>query len=349
MGPPHILPWAILSTCHGDGVNALIQLYEPYTETALLKSRPACLTFFDCEQPQPYGPGLYTSLHDVEGNEVMCNFLQLSPTSSPKSACLYAKRSFSLDPEITTNVFHQLCLEFSDIICVSAKAENEVIPKVLRLIDSLESGRIRTEPQVIILLGDTPLRAEVDEINVRKSLKVLITKERGLSPWTSGVLQHLVVRHYDPKRTRLLDFLKTIQRYTAAMRKRRKERSHLWAIAELDYLLGQYLGQYLSVETTFLAGHQNLRRPTVPWYPMAFRRRFWPGENLGEQNVLAKWMQATDENVDLSVVLAPIFASMFLDDGDLLPHGMSHPTPRVQSKLTKSCYWCRISSHGAFC
>ncbi|KAK4933018.1 hypothetical protein LTR66_015931, partial [Elasticomyces elasticus] len=105
------------------------------------------------------------------------------------------------------------------------------------------------------------------------------------------------------------------------MRKRRRERNHLWTIADIDYLIGEYL----SVETRFEARYPNLARSTNPWrdatwYPVAFRRRFWPGKDLHKQHGLAKWMHATDPDVDFNVILAPIFAKMFLEDGKLLPH-----------------------------
>jgi hypothetical protein len=55
---------------------------------------------------------------------------------------------------------------------------------------------------------------------------------------------------------------------------------------------------------------------------MAFRKRLWPGKEIQEHNGLAKWLQATDQGSDLNVVLAPVFAKIFLEDADLLPHGM---------------------------
>ncbi|KAJ6125884.1 hypothetical protein N7471_010377 [Penicillium samsonianum] len=320
MAPP-ILPWAVLPNCHVDSLNTLVQLYEPYTESVLLKSQPARLTILGYEQPQAYGPGLYTSLHDVRGENTLCNFLQLSLANSPEPTSLYAKRSFSVNPELTTKFFHQLCLEFSDVICIRARTVDEAAHSVLRFRESIESDRAQTELQWIILLETNSPRTKVDETDVKKYLDALIEKEGSSSQWTSRVFQHLIVRSYDPKRTNLSELLAAIQGCTTAMRKMRSERRHLWTLGEINYLLEQYL----TAKLPFVACHQNPPRiatllPGATWYPMAFRRRFWPGKDIQEQNGLAKWLRATDQDIDLNVSLAPIFARMFLEDGDLLPH-----------------------------
>lgn len=320
---PRISPWANLSTCHGDSLSTLVRLYEPYTEPVWLKCRPACITFFDRKQTQPYGPGLYTSLHHVGGKEVMCNFLQLSLTCNPNSIPFYAKHSFNLSPEVTTHTLYQLCLDFSDIICINAQTELDALAKILSFIDRLECARIHNEPQLVILLETTSFQMEGDERDIKEDLNVRVSKERSTSQWTPRVLQHLVVQRYDP-RTPLSALLMSIQGHIATMRKRRKERSHLWAIAEIDYLICEYL----SIETGLMARYPNPARSITTWrdatwYPVAFRRQFWPGKDLHKQHGLAKWMHATDRDVDLNAILAPIFAFIFLEDGKLLPHGTS--------------------------
>lgn len=343
------LPWAILSAYDKDGKSNLVQLHEPYTESVQLASRPACVTFFDHEQPQPYGPGLYTSLRDSGDKQIMCNFLQLSLTPSPKSTSMCAKQSLPLSSEITTNVFLQLCLHFSDIICINAQTEWEIFPKVLSVIDNLESGRIHTEPQLIILLGNTASESERDEMDVKRDLGARTAKERGNSQWAPRVLQNLTVQHYDPRRTEFSALLMSIRGYIAKMQKKRIDRNHLWTIAEIDYLIGQYL----SFETRFVACHQRLARSDAPWrdatwYPVALRRRFWPGESMQKQNSLTKWFQTANQQIDLNVDLAPIFARMFLEDGDLLMHGRSYPVDKFECELIGRAVTCRIPPHRAF-
>ncbi|KAJ5288362.1 hypothetical protein N7508_011137 [Penicillium antarcticum] len=76
---------------------------------------------------------------------------------------------------------------------------------------------------------------------------------------------------------------------------------------------------------------------------MAFRKRIWPGKEIQEHNGLSKWFQAIDQDSDLNGALAPVFAKMFLEDADLLPHGF------LPTELFASIYGplCRQAWHHA--
>lgn len=93
------LPWATLPNCDARRLITSAQLYETYSDNAVLSQQPAPLTIIGWEQPRTFDPGLYTSLHDILGAQVLCNFLQLSPTYSLGAPPLYIQQSISMKGE----------------------------------------------------------------------------------------------------------------------------------------------------------------------------------------------------------------------------------------------------------
>ncbi|KAJ5742355.1 uncharacterized protein N7511_011541 [Penicillium nucicola] len=161
----------------------------------------------------------------------------------------------------------------------------------------------------------------VDETGVKKHLEAKLAKDGNASQWTSQLLQHLIVQFDDPQKTNLPELLTRIQMYTTTMKKRREKKSHIWTLGELNYLFEQYI----VTKMPFVAYRQDLPRLSSPrrgatWYPMAFRKRIWPGKEIQKHNGLSQWLQAMDHDSDLNSVLAPVFAKMFLEDAGLLPH-----------------------------
>ena len=104
----------------------------------------------------------------------------LSPTRSLELQPLYAKQSVSIDAGHTAKCFYNLCLEFSDVICIKARAVDEAVHRFLQFRDNTEP-KTHTEPQLIILLETTPSRTTIDETHVKKHLEAYLAKE-GIFP-----------------------------------------------------------------------------------------------------------------------------------------------------------------------
>ena len=322
MNPP-VLPWVILPDCQANSLSSLIQLYEPYSNEATLQSQPAFLSIIGWEQSQAFGPGLCTSLHDVQGKKLICNFLDLSTPCSLLPPPFYAKRSISIRTELTDRFFSHLCLEFSDVVCIRAKTAEEAVHTILSFSDCIKSNTSHTEVQFHIWLEGPSSQAQKNKIRIRKHLQTAIARDDSVSQWILSVMQRMIVHSFDPEITMLSDLLTTVHPFVVTMRRGREDRGHLWTVEQLMYLLEHYL----TATIPFTTCHRALPSlasswPGATWYPMAFRKQFWPGRDIRKHNGLTGWLRATNHDIDLSRVMAPIFARMFLEDADILPQGM---------------------------
>lgn len=337
MTPP-VLPWVILPYCQADRLSNLVQLYEPYSKEAALQSQPASLTIIGWEQPQAYGPGLYTSLHDVQGEKLICNFLDLSTPRSLIPPLLYAKQTISIRAELTDRSFSNLCLEFSDLVCIRAQTVEEAARTILSFGDCVKSNISDAEVQFYVCLEKPPSQTRKNEIRIRKHLQTAVARDESVSQWVSRVLQRMIVRSFDPKVIMLSDLLTAVHPSIIAMKKQREEKGHLWTLQQLLYLLEHYFTAMIPF-TTCRRVLPSLASswPGATWYPMAFRKQFWPGRDIRKHNGLTKWFRATNQDIDLNHFLAPIFARMFLEDADLLPQGRCYPEDRRRMELVSQC------------
>ena len=329
---PPVLPWVILPNCQANSLSSLIQLYEPYSNEAALQSQPTSLSIIGWERPQAFGPGFYTSLHDLQGKKLICNFLDLSTPRSLLPPPLYAKRSISIRSELTHSFLSCICLEFSDIVCIRAKTADEAVHMILSFRDCIKSNIADAAVQFFVWVEGPPSQIRKSEIRIRKSLQTAVAREENVSLWIFRVLQRMIVRSLDPKVTILPDLLTAVHPSILTMKKQRKERGHLWTLQQLMYLLEHYF----TATIPFTTCHRALPSlasswPGATWYPMAFRRQFWPGRDIRKHNGLAKWFRAINQDIDR--FLAPLFARMFVDDADLLPQGRCYPKDRRRMEL----------------
>lgn len=316
-----MLPWVILPQCGTANATALLQLFEPFSEPVRLKSQPAVITFVGWEGTQVSGPGIYTTTSDAPGETVICNFLNLSQYIQFQPAPIYAKHTFSVDTERTTELFHHLCLEFSDIICIKAQTIDDAIRTVLGFRDCVRSDNIQMEAQFIVIIEESSSQLEIGEKLIRERFQGLIAGGDSGSQWMLNVVQRMIVRSYRPPIGSMAELLIALKNTIISMRERRKERGHLWTLEEMMFLVGEYLNVEISSAREYRIIPIQTFRTHATWYPMAFRRQFWPGRELLNCNSLTKWLQATPKHVNLETFVAPIFARMFLEDRTLLPQG----------------------------
>ena len=337
MTPP-VLPWVILPYCQADRLSNLVQLYESYSEVVTLQSQPASLTIIGWEQPLAHGPGLYTSLHDIQGEKLICNFLDLSTPRNLIPPPLYAKQTISIRAELTDRFFRHLCLEFSDLVCIRAKTVDEAVRTILSFRDCIKSNISNAEVQFYVWLEGPPSQIRKSKMRIRKRLQIAVTREEDVSQWVSRVLQRMIVRSVDPTIAMLSDILTAVHPSIITLKKQREERGHLWTLKQLMYLLEHYITAMIPF-TTCRQSLPSLASswPGATWYPMAFRRQFWPGRDIRNHNGLKEWLRATNQEIDLNHLLAPIFAQMFLEDADLLPQGRCFPEDRLRMELVSQC------------
>ncbi|KAJ5873589.1 uncharacterized protein N7473_013148 [Penicillium subrubescens] len=139
-----------------------------------------------------------------------------------------------------------------------------------------------------------------------------------------SVVQRMIVHSYHPLIRSVAEILITLRSSIVTMRKRRKDRGHLWTYEEIMFLLGEYLTLKTSSAREDQIPPIQTFRARGTWFPMAFRRQFWPGQELLKRNGLTKWLKAIPGNIDLEKFVAPIFARMFLEDRTILPQGFSN-------------------------
>lgn len=331
-----IVPWVVVPDSQVDRSSCLVQLYEPYSEKVALQSQPASLTVIGWNQPQALG--LYTSLHDVQGEKLICNFLDLSPKCDSPQPPIYAKHSISISTELLERLFNHLCLEFSDTICIRAKSVEEAVSAISSFRDCIEPKLLHEDALFHVFL-EVPLpEIKASEICMRKQLYTNVAMEENVLQWTSKVIQHMTVHSLEPRFTTLSGLLTAIQPSSIMKRKQREERGHLWTLEQLMYLFEQYFTVMIPLPTCHQASPRlHSSWPGATWYPMAFRKQFWPGRDMHKYNGLAKWLRAADKDLVLETSLAPVFARMFLEDAESLLPGVYYPKDSLYAKLTLHC------------
>lgn len=319
-----ISPWVVVPDSQVNRSSNLVQLYEPYSDKVALQAQPASLTVIGWNQPQ--ARGLHTSLHDVQGEQLMCNFLDLSPKCGSPQPPFYAKRSTSIRTELTERFLNHLCLEFSDTICIRARTVEEAVSAIASFRYCIGPSLVHTEILFHVFL-EVPLpQIKASEICIRKQLHAKVAMEEDVSQWISKVIQHMAVHSLEPELTTLSGLLAALQPSSIMVRKQREDRGHLWTLEQLMYLFEQYFTAMIPFATCHQASSRlHSSWPGATWYPMAFRKQFWPGRDLHKNNGLTKWLRATDQDIDLETVLAPIFARMFLEDAESLPQSVYYP------------------------
>lgn len=175
-----MLPWVIVPPCGTGYASGVLQLFEPFSDHVGLESQPGVVTFVgweDIEDIQVYGSGIYTTTSDALGEKIICNFLKLSRNSPPQPAQFYAKQTFSVEPERTTELFHHVCLEFSDVICIRAQTIDDAIRTMLGFRNCVQPDSIRTGAQFIIFIEEFSSPVEMGGESVREQLQGLITEK----------------------------------------------------------------------------------------------------------------------------------------------------------------------------
>lgn len=316
-----MLPWVILPQRGTGNTTTQLQLFEPFSEPVRLKSHPAVITFVGWEDTQLSGSGICATTSDALEEAVICNFLNLSRCNQFQPAPIYAKRTFSVDTERTSELLLQLCLEFSDIICIKAQSVDDAIRTMIGFRDCIHSDSIPIETQFIVIIEESSSRLEIGEKIIRERFQSLVTGEDPRSQKMLNAVQRMIVRSHRAPIGSMTELLIAVKDTIIFLRERRKERGYLWNLEEMMFLVGEYL----SMEISPTRGHRIVPiktfRTHATWYPMAFRRQFWPGKELLNCNSLTKWLRATPIYVDLETFVAPIFARMFLEDRTLLPRG----------------------------
>lgn len=318
-----ILPWVAVALPARNAASprtALTQLYEPYRYEVAHSMRPGSVSMVGWDKTQSIGPGLSTSLHDGPHDKVICNFLQLNKATRRRhlAPCM---KSMSIDAEITTKFLCHLCLEISDIICIRAQTAIEAIRTIHSFRQCLDAGESKPTAQFIIFIENPSSCIESEELYIKEQLRVAASSE-DLTECISRVAERVTVRAYHPKMTKESVVIAAIEDFITSARRRRGHEGHLWTLGQLMYLVSRYFTSY----SPFLFDHRRppsllSQWPGATWYPMAFRRQFWPGSDVLKHNGLTEWLRATKDDSGLEDFLPSIFARMFLEDGGILPHG----------------------------
>lgn len=234
-----ISPWVVVPDSQVNRSSSLVQLYEPYSDKVALQAQPASLTVIGWNQPQ--ARGLYTSLQDVQGEQLLCNFLDLFPKcGSSLQPPVYAKHSTSIRTELTERFLNHLCLEFSDTICIRARSVEEAVSAIASFRDCIGPSLVHPEAFFHLFL-EVPLpQIKASERCIRKQLHINVAMEEDVSQWTSKVIQHMTVHSLEPELTTLSGLLAALQSSSSMARKQREERGHLWTLEQLMYLFEQY-------------------------------------------------------------------------------------------------------------
>lgn len=316
-----MLPWVILPPCGTEYVSGLLQLFEPFSGYVGLKTRPAVVTFAGWEDVQTNGPGIYTESNNALEKPIICNFLTLSQNIPTQPAQFYPKQTFPVDPGRTIKLLHSLSLEFSDVICIKAQTVDDAVRTMFGFWKCARLDSIQVGPQFIMLIENFSPVLEIGEKRFREHLRSLIKEEDPGSRWMLNVVQRIIVQSYHPQSRSVAEVLLTLRNSIVTLRKKRKDRGHLWTYEEIMFLLEEYL----TLKTSSTREDQILPIQTFgarsTWFPMAFRRQFWPGQEILKRNGLIKWLKSIPDNIDLEKFVAPIFARMFLEDRAILPQG----------------------------
>ncbi|KAF9884076.1 hypothetical protein FE257_002306 [Aspergillus nanangensis] len=96
-------------------------------------------------------------------------------------------------------------------------------------------------------------------------------------------------------------------------REERKTHGHLWALPTFVSLVDEFCSYSTAVHAQ-------------PFdYIAALRKEYWPGGRMREESVLADWLCVGDCNRPLESCIAPLIASLFLEDASQLSHKFPPP------------------------